>query len=205
MCLAVVTGLTKASSVDGNRSAGHAGIAFIYLFSMCFSFCITPLQTFYISECLDLETRAKGGAAGQIVASIAGIVGQYTTGVAIDHIGYYYYLVFVFWDCFEALVVYLFFPETKVSSPTDSLLDYATPVGLVHLLIRYWHWYSGPNPRGDQRDLRGPETRQKVPAAAVLGERLTDRPGRASLMENTPWTGHSGCCLYPSRYMRIHI
>jgi sugar porter (SP) family MFS transporter len=205
MCLAVVTGLTKASSVDGNRTAGHAGIAFIYLFSMCFSFCITPLQTFYISECLDLETRAKGGAAGQIVASIAGIVGQYTTGVAIDHIGYYYYLVFVFWDCFEALVVYLFFPETKVSSPTDSLLDYATPVGLVHLLIRYWHWYSGPNPRGDQRDLRGPETRQKVPAAAVLGERLTDRPGRASLMENTPWTGHSGCCLYPSRYMRIHI
>ncbi|KAJ0301553.1 hypothetical protein COL922a_013925 [Colletotrichum nupharicola] len=80
---------------------------------MCFSFCITPLQTFYISECLDLETRAKGGAAGQVVASIAGIVGQYTTGVAIDHIGYYYYLVFVFWDCFEALVVYLFFPETK--------------------------------------------------------------------------------------------
>jgi MFS family permease len=115
MCLAVVMGLTKASSVDGNRTAGHAAIAFIYLFSMCFSFCITLLQTFYISECLDLETRAKGGAAGQIVALIAGIVGQYTMGGAIDHIGYYYYLVFVFWDCFEALVVYLFFPETKVS------------------------------------------------------------------------------------------
>ncbi|OJJ06634.1 hypothetical protein ASPVEDRAFT_56213 [Aspergillus versicolor CBS 583.65] len=113
MCLAVVTGLTKASSVDGSQPAGHAGIAFIYLFSIVFSFCITPLQTFYISECLSLETRAKGGAAAQVVASIAGIVGQYTTGVAIDQLGYYYYLVFVFWDCIETLVVYFFFPETK--------------------------------------------------------------------------------------------
>ncbi|KAL2841742.1 general substrate transporter [Aspergillus pseudoustus] len=112
MCLAVVTGLTKASN-DGSQASGYAGIAFIYLFSIVFSFCITPLQTFYISECLDLETRAKGGAAAQVVASIAGIVGQYTTGVAIADLGYYYYLVFVFWDCIEAAVVYFFFPETK--------------------------------------------------------------------------------------------
>lgn len=114
MCLAIATGLTKATTVDGNVTAGNASIAFIYLFSIVFSFCITPLQTFYISECLDVETRAKGGAVGQIVASIAGIVGQYTTGVAIDQIGYYYYLVFVFWDCIEVIVVYFFFPETKV-------------------------------------------------------------------------------------------
>ncbi|KAL2830622.1 general substrate transporter [Aspergillus cavernicola] len=151
MCLAVVTGLTKASSVDGSRESGHAGIAFIYLFSIVFSFCITPLQTFYISECLDLETRAKGGAAGQVVASIAAIVGQYTTGLAIDQLGYYYYLVFVFWDCIETLVVYLFFPETKGRTleeineifedpkPVQKSLQLQSSENVVHTLLESRH------------------------------------------------------------------
>lgn len=116
LCLAVVTGLTKEAVQSSNPAAGHAGIFFIYVFSIVFSFCLTPLQPFYISECLTTETRAKGNAFGQIVASIAGVVGQYTTGVAIGDIGYYYYLVFVFWDCFEVFITYLFFPETKVSA-----------------------------------------------------------------------------------------
>lgn len=114
ICIAIVTGLSKLSVDDANVPAGHAGIVFIYLFSIVFSFCITPLQPFYISEILDTETRAKGNAFGQVVAGLAGIVGQYTTGVAIGSIGYYYYLVFIFWDVFEVIIVYLFFPETKV-------------------------------------------------------------------------------------------
>ncbi|KAJ9130906.1 Sugar/inositol transporter [Pleurostoma richardsiae] len=113
LCLAIVTGLSKDSITTGNRAAGNAGIFFIYLFSVIFSFCLTPLQPFYISEVLTMETRAKGNAVGQIVASAAGILGQYTTAVAIGSIGYYYYLVFIFWDCFEVFIVYLFFPETK--------------------------------------------------------------------------------------------
>ncbi|KAH6676855.1 putative MFS monosaccharide transporter [Plectosphaerella plurivora] len=113
LSLSVVTGLSRSSTVDGNVPAGHAGIAFIYIFAIIFAFCITPLQPFYISEVLDTENRAKGNATGQLVAGIAGIVGQYTTGVAIGAIGYYYYLVFIFWDVFEVIIVYFFFPETK--------------------------------------------------------------------------------------------
>ncbi|KAK7397901.1 hypothetical protein QQX98_012736 [Neonectria punicea] len=113
LCLAVVTGLSKESVETSSKAAGNAGIFFIYFFSVVFSFCLTPLQPFYISEVLTMETRAKGNAVGQIVASIAGIVGQYSTGVAIEYIGYYYYLVFIFWDCFEVIIVYFFFPETK--------------------------------------------------------------------------------------------
>ncbi len=118
ICPAIVTGLSKESVETGNVAAGHAGIFFIYLFSVNFSFCLTPLQPFYISEVLTMETRAKGNAFGQIVASIAGIVGQYTTGVAIGNIGFYYYLVFIFWDVFEVIIVYFYFPETKVCAKT---------------------------------------------------------------------------------------
>lgn len=149
ICLAVVTGLTKLSVDSANRPAGHAGIFFIYLFSVIFSFCLTPLQPFYISEVLTTETRAKGNAFGQIVASIAGVVGQYTTGVAIAKIGYYYYLVFVFWDCIEVLVTYLFFPETSVWSIPILDVDRLSKWG-IHADLSL----AEPNPRGNQRDLR---------------------------------------------------
>lgn len=112
-CLAVVTGCTKLSVDHGNGPAGIAGIFFIYLFSVVFSFCIVPLIPFYISETLATETRAKGTAVGQLVGSAASILGQYTTAVAIGKIGYYYYIVFIFWDLIECTIVYFFFVETK--------------------------------------------------------------------------------------------
>ncbi|OAA58920.1 Sugar/inositol transporter [Niveomyces insectorum RCEF 264] len=113
MCLAVVTGCTKVSIDTASKSAGNAGIFFIYLFSVIFSLCLVPLLPFYISETLATETRAKGTAIGQVVGSAASILGQYTTAVAIGKIGFYYYLVFIFWDLIEAAIIYFYFVETK--------------------------------------------------------------------------------------------
>ncbi len=113
VCLAIVTGCTKLSVDSGNQAAGNAGIFFIYLFSVVFSSCIVPLIPFYISETLATETRAKGTAIGQVVGSAASILGQYTTAVAIEKIGYYYYIVFIFWDLIECTIIYFFFVETK--------------------------------------------------------------------------------------------
>lgn len=113
ICLAIVTGCTKLSVEASNRSASHAGIFFIYLFSAIFALCIVPLIPFYIAETLATETRAKGTAVGQLFGSAASILGQYTTATAIASIGYYYYLVFIFWDLVELVVIYFFFVETK--------------------------------------------------------------------------------------------
>ncbi|OKL60246.1 hypothetical protein UA08_04577 [Talaromyces atroroseus] len=113
ICLAIVTGCTKLSVEMSNRSASHAGIFFIYLFSAIFAFCVVPLLPFYIAETLATETRAKGTAVGQVFGSAASILGQYTTAAAIASIGYYYYLVFIFWDILEWIIIYFFFVETK--------------------------------------------------------------------------------------------
>ncbi|KAH8697391.1 putative MFS monosaccharide transporter [Talaromyces proteolyticus] len=113
MCLAVVTGCTKLSVDETNQAAGHAGIFFIYLFSAIFALCLVPLLSFYVAETLPTETRAKGTAIGQVVGSAASILGQYTTAAAIASIGYYYYLVFIFWDLVEFTIIYFFFVETK--------------------------------------------------------------------------------------------
>jgi sugar porter (SP) family MFS transporter len=113
LCLAIVTGCTKLSVDFANRAASHIGIFFIYLFSAIFALCIVPLIPFYIAESLATETRAKGTAVGQLVGSAASILGQYTTATAIESIGYYYYLVFIFWDLVEFGIIYFFFVETK--------------------------------------------------------------------------------------------
>jgi sugar porter (SP) family MFS transporter len=113
ICLAIVTGCTKLSVDEANGPAGKAGIFFIYLFSVIFSFCLVPLLPFYIAETLPTENRAKGTAIGQVVGSSASILGQYTTAIAIGAIGYYYYIVFIFWDLVEFTIIYFFFVETK--------------------------------------------------------------------------------------------
>lgn len=113
VCLTIVTGCTKLSVDYANRAAGHAGIFFIYLFSVIFSIGLVPLLPFYIAETLPTETRAKGTAFGNVVSSAASILGLYTSSIAIEKIGYYYYIVFIVWDVIEFIIIYFFFVETK--------------------------------------------------------------------------------------------
>lgn len=114
MCFAVITGTSKMATDDeSNSAAANTTVAFIFLFGIVFSFGWTPLQSMYIAESLPTATRAKGTAVGNFASSVASTIIQYSSGPAFEKIGYYFYLVFVFWDLFEAVFMYFFFPETK--------------------------------------------------------------------------------------------
>jgi len=52
-----------------------------------------------------LQTNDRSGAAG--------FVNTFAAPIAIQNITYWFYAFFVFWDCFEALFIYLFFVETR--------------------------------------------------------------------------------------------
>lgn len=113
-CFAIITGTSKLSlEQPGNQAAANTTVAFIFIFGIVFSFGWTPLQSMYIAETLPTATRAKGTAVGNLASSAASTVIQYSSGPAFEKIGYYFYLVFVFWDLFEAVFMYYFFPETK--------------------------------------------------------------------------------------------
>jgi sugar porter (SP) family MFS transporter len=141
ICLAIVTGCTKLSVEYANRGASHTGIFFIYLFSAIFALCIVPLIPFYIAETLSTETRAKGTAVGQLFGSAASILGQYTTATAIESIGYHYYLIFIFWDLVEFVIIYFFFVETK-----ERTLEEMTEI------------FEAPNPVKKSLEKRSPQT-----------------------------------------------
>lgn len=49
----------------------------------------------------------------QFTAGCAGFVNTFAAPIALQNIGYWFYVFFVFWDVFEALFIYFFFVETK--------------------------------------------------------------------------------------------
>lgn len=71
------------------------------------------MQSMYIAETLPTTTRAKGTALGNFASAASSTVLQYSSGPAFEKIGYYFYLVFVFWDLIEVAIMYFYFPETK--------------------------------------------------------------------------------------------
>lgn len=113
-CFAIITGTSKLSLDDpDNKHSANATVAMIFIFGIVFSFGWTPLQSAYIAECLSTDIRAKGTAIGNFASSLASAVIQYSSAPAFKDIKYYFYLVFVFWDLFEAVFIYFLFPETK--------------------------------------------------------------------------------------------
>ncbi|KIY45579.1 general substrate transporter [Fistulina hepatica ATCC 64428] len=108
--LAVVTGLLS-SFWDSARS--NTGIAFIYLFMVFFSFGWTPMQALYPVEVLAYEGRVKGLAIGGIVVQAASCINTFGLPVALEKISWKVYLIFMIWDMFETIIIYLFLVETK--------------------------------------------------------------------------------------------
>ncbi|KAK1525939.1 hypothetical protein CPAR01_11976 [Colletotrichum paranaense] len=111
---AVITGTSKMAVDDpSNTNAANTTIAFVFLFGVVFSLGWTAQQSMYIAETLSTSTRAKGTAVGNFASSAISLVLAYSSGPAFEKIGYYFYLVFVFWDILEAIFIYFFFPETN--------------------------------------------------------------------------------------------
>ncbi len=114
VCFAILTGTSKMATEDHTQAAAaNTTIAFVFIFGIVFSFGWTPLQSMYIAETLPTATRAKGTAVGNFASSVASTILQYASGPAFEGIGYYFYLVFVFWDLIEGVIMYFYFPETK--------------------------------------------------------------------------------------------
>jgi len=108
--LAIVTGLLSSF---GNAARANAGITFIYLFMVVFSFGWTPMQALYPAEVLSYEARAKGLAFLGIVAQVSSLINTFGLPVALEKLTWKVYAIFLVWDLFEVIVIYFFVVETK--------------------------------------------------------------------------------------------
>lgn len=63
-------------------------------------------------EIFPYQQRAKGISVQQLTVRFAVFFNTYVNPIAMDRIGWRYYIVYCAWILFEVLVVYLLFPET---------------------------------------------------------------------------------------------
>ena len=76
----------------GTAAAGHAVIAFIFLFYAAYDIAFTPLIVSYTVEILPYSLRAKGFNVFSFVISLALIFNQYVNPIALDTLGWKYYV-----------------------------------------------------------------------------------------------------------------
>ncbi|KAF6757384.1 general substrate transporter [Ephemerocybe angulata] len=108
--LAIVAGLLSS---QGSAARANAGITFVYLFMVVFSFGWTSMQALYPAEVLGYQARAKGLAFLGVVSQIASLINTFGMPVALEKLTWKVYIIFTVWDAFEVLVIYFFVVETK--------------------------------------------------------------------------------------------
>lgn len=96
-----------------SKVSGNITIVMIFLYYGFYDIAYTPLLVAYAVEILPFHIRAKGFAVLSITINFALIFNQYVTPVALDHIGWKYYLFYVGFLAFELGFIFLYLWETK--------------------------------------------------------------------------------------------
>jgi sugar porter (SP) family MFS transporter len=96
----------------GNIGAAYAYIVMTWLFNFAFSCAVGPISWAYPAEIFSTSIRAKGTAVTSMACWVANFMIAQVSPIALDNIGWRYYLVFVVCSFTNALTFYLFFPET---------------------------------------------------------------------------------------------
>jgi len=73
----------------------------------------TPMQSLYPSEVLAYNARAKGLAYLNLMNNAVKVMNTYVPPIAITNSGWKFYILYVVWDAFGVLVIYLTFVETR--------------------------------------------------------------------------------------------
>jgi len=109
-------GITITSAVfekSGANAAAYMAIFFLFLYNAGFNIACNPLAYAYPTEILPYSMRTKGLAAMVAIGQALLIVSQYANPVAIEAIGWKYWLFFLGMLVIFIVMVYFTYPETK--------------------------------------------------------------------------------------------
>lgn len=112
VCQTICLGV-YANATGGNEAAGHAALAFIFLYYIAYNIGYSGLLVSYSSEILPYHLRAKGLTLMFFCVDLSLWFNQYVNPIAIDAIQWKYYIVYCVFLLFEIAIVYFFFVETK--------------------------------------------------------------------------------------------
>ncbi|KAH6606152.1 mfs hexose transporter [Trichoderma cornu-damae] len=100
----------------GSIAAGRLVLACIFIFQAFYTIAWTNLVVTYPLEVVTYQMRAKAWAFVLLTIQVATIFGNYVNPIALQNIGWKFYIYYCVWVAFIFLIVYFFFVET--SGPT---------------------------------------------------------------------------------------
>jgi MFS family permease len=96
-----------------NHNAANTVIVFMFLFYIAYNIGFSGMLVSYSSEILPYRLRAKGLTLMFFCVDLSLWFNQYVNPIALDKIGWKYYLVYCLFLVFEIFVVWKYYIETK--------------------------------------------------------------------------------------------
>ncbi|KAI9731693.1 MAG: hypothetical protein M1834_004482 [Cirrosporium novae-zelandiae] len=107
------TGCSAVYAQNGNKSAGSAVIAMIFLFYGVAGFAWPGLTVSYCAEILPFNIRAKGLAINFALTALASVFNQYVNPIGLDHLAWKFYFVYIAILVLECLCIWFLYIETR--------------------------------------------------------------------------------------------
>ncbi|KAK9427309.1 general substrate transporter [Lipomyces doorenjongii] len=127
----IVTALSGSFAETNRAATGLAVIPFLFLYYGCYDLAFTPLLISYTCEIWPYALRSKGLAVGQICTNISVTINVFINPIALDAIGWKYYIVYVVILIIISLTCYLFYPETRNHSLEEMTVVFDGPSALT--------------------------------------------------------------------------
>lgn len=109
----IITACSAAYTEKGNKGAGYAVMAFLFVYFGCYDIAFTGLAIAYPIEVLTFSLRTKGLAISLLSVSCALFFNMYVNPIALEHLAWRYYFVYIAILILAIVVIYFGFPETK--------------------------------------------------------------------------------------------
>ncbi|KAH8083480.1 hexose transporter [Filobasidium floriforme] len=114
VCMCLVTGLSAGYEKSPNAAIGGSVIAFLFLYYGAYDSAFTGLTISYPCEIMPYYLRTKGIAVLNINVGVALCVNQYLNPIALEAIGWKYYLVVMAYSWYSSFLRHAqYFPETR--------------------------------------------------------------------------------------------
>ncbi|KAM0720702.1 hypothetical protein Q7P37_004839 [Cladosporium fusiforme] len=109
----IVTALSGSFAESGNGATGIAVIPFLFIFFAGYDIAMTPFQTAYPCEIWPYRLRSRGLIVTLTTAVVAIFFNTFVNPIALERIGWKYYIVFIVMLILLGLTVFFFYPETR--------------------------------------------------------------------------------------------
>ncbi|KAL5359028.1 general substrate transporter [Aspergillus floccosus] len=110
-------------AIAGNHNAANAVIAMIYLYYVFYNIAWSGLLVGYTVEILPYSIRAKGMTVMWLCIDAALFFNQYINPIALENLGWKYYIFYCVWLGVELTVVWFFYIETR-NTPLEEIAKY---------------------------------------------------------------------------------